>query len=265
MGQVVALANSHRGPSRAHLTKDVLERMPSGGKIYDDEVAGLHVIRGKHGWSFRAQADLPTTVVRQRLKGSATVVLTLGRFPQTSIKKARSEARRVIGEIKSGRDPRKMRHDPAAFTLREAYDWYLGDWAIKAKLRENTLRNYRRSFAVLARWHAKPLALIASSPLELAEEHARLTRTHGPSVANAALAFLGYVHRHARHTRPDLPLWPERAVTMHQRGKSKAAQGMGPNEVGKWWREVQERVSDHVRRGLLKFELLSGLRSGDAV
>ena len=65
--------------------------MGVGDKLYDDEVSGFFVVRGKQGWSFRAHADLPTRVMRERLTGAPTIVVTIGRFPSTSIKHARTD------------------------------------------------------------------------------------------------------------------------------------------------------------------------------
>jgi hypothetical protein len=173
---------------RVHLSKDVLARMGVGDKLYDDEVSGFFVVRGKQGWSFRAHADLPTRVMRERLTGAPTIVVTIGRFPSTSIKHARTEARRVIAEIKDGRDPRDPKLNRNALTLREAFEQYKAIHMANNERRPNTYRNYEYAFRQLRAGHDKPMALIAKLPLVLEEEHARLTRECGKSTANAALA-----------------------------------------------------------------------------
>jgi integrase len=78
---------------------------------------------------------------------------------------------------------------------------------------------------------------------------------------------MGYVHRFARGAngtkRPELPVWPDDAVTRHK-SKSRKKDGMGPDDIATWWRNLRARVRDNVKHELLLFELLSGLRSGDA-
>src|SRR5688572_4900331 len=108
MGEIVALRTESlpRKLSATVLTDKVIERLAAGERAFDAKERGLYVRRGKNGVSYRAMADLPK---RSRPIGSRTVELTIGHWPDLSVAKARAAAKLMIGQVKSGIDPRRPR------------------------------------------------------------------------------------------------------------------------------------------------------------
>jgi integrase len=271
MGEVVALQAEPltRKLSDTTLTDKVIEKLSLGERAFDSKERGLYVRRGKNGVSYRAMADLPK---RARPVGSRSVEVTIGHWPDLSVSKARAAAKVVIGQVKSGIDPRRPRIEADDLTLAAAWEMYRDVYAPKRGLRPSTLQFYGYCYRRLAPWHNTPLALIAKEPMAMEREHTRLTKTvkansprkndHGMNAADASIGFLRAIYRYARSKYMDLPPWPERPVTMHGR-RSRAARGMGSDDLPDWWAKTR-RIKNPTKRELTIFMLLSGLRSKDA-
>ena len=254
---------------RAKLNDSIVRAMAKGERVYDGGVPGLYAQRGKRRVTFRVIADLPTRVWKAKLDGPQTLERTIGHFPAMTAKRARIEGARVIAAIKSGTDPREPEQGPSGPTLKQAWHDYKTDFMVKRGRSEKTKRFYEFCFARLKHWHDKPLAVIASNPNALANEHARIARQHrrkdsdGSGAADSTLAFLGRVYNRVRAKGGyKLPPWPDKAVEMFG-PRSRAHRGMGAKDLLGWWSEAKNL--EPIKRQFVLFLLLSGLRANDAM
>jgi hypothetical protein len=88
-------------------------------------VPGFYAIRLRRGIVFRAMANPPTRARRER--SNRRFGAAQGEY---SAKAARIEARRLIGLIRSGVDPRRPQV-PGCGKLRDAWEHYKTDWLAK--------------------------------------------------------------------------------------------------------------------------------------
>jgi integrase len=256
-----------RRPRRAKLTEQVVEALQSGERCYDTDQPGFYAIRLARGVVFRCMADLPTRVRRERLGAPKTIHLAIGRFgtadDEFSAKAARVQARRLIGMIRAGQDPRR----PTAaggITLQSAWENYRDDYLVKRHARPKTLRAYKFAMDRLdQRWLDAPLAQIAGSPEAIKSEHDRLTLRNGPGAADASLQLVRTLHRHVTLTGLSLPPWPTRAYVAHGI-KNRAQERQIPEKDLPAWRAKVDRIKDPLKRELMLFGLFSGLRNEDA-
>ncbi len=265
MANVVQLQT--RPPARASqpvkLTEPVINRMAVGQRIYDSEVGGFYARRGKRGISYGVLADLPTKVFKAKLSGSQTIEM---RFRAKSPKAARTIAKDLTGQIKKGVDPREPAPGADGPTLAAAWADYRDDFLVKNEASPATTRHYEYCFKRLAKWHDKPLGLIARNPDALKAEPARLTKDgKGKIAANATLQFLGILYRHVVGSGkyPSWPAWPRRAYTKHKT-QTGAHKGMAAKDLPSWWSDVS-KIKNPVRREMLFFALLAGLRKTDVI
>src|SRR5262245_25355585 len=114
---VISLRQPRR---REYLTEPVLRAMRVGERILDTGVGGLIVERGRRVTSFRLQVDMPARHRRALVGAPRSLLLTVGRWPEMSPRKARAEAMRLKGLVAAGHDPRQPRHD-AGPTVRDAW------------------------------------------------------------------------------------------------------------------------------------------------
>jgi integrase len=179
-------------------------------------------------------------------------------------KAARAEAQRIIGLIKSGTDPKGPARTPGGPTLEAAWKDFRDDYLPKMDRSPATVEYYRYCHERLAKWHNKSLAVIAADRAGIRKMHDDLTKTSGKRSANASLHFVGLLVSHARGSDPEIPEWPQRAYVPHSGGEDMSRRGMGPEngELRSWWQAVMQ-IRDPVRRELMLFTLLSGLRSRD--
>lgn len=242
---------------RVMLNESVLTSLREGERIFDSRLGGFYARRGKRGISYGALADLPTRVWKEKLSGSPTIEM---RFKAKSAKAARAQAATIIGQIKNGIDPREPEQGPDGPTLQAAWDDYRDDYLVKTEASPQTAVHYGYCFKRVKKWHGKPLSIIARNTAALKEEHARLTKENGKVAANATLQFLSILYRHvAQH---DWPQWPRRAYINH-RPTPTAHRGMAPADFKAWWAKVNDKIKNPVRRELMLFALLSGLRKTD--
>jgi hypothetical protein len=248
----------------AKLNEALLQRMRVGERTYDTAVGGFYVERGKRGWSYRVLADLPTRVWRQKSSGSQTLERKIGTCPPMTPKAARAEAQRVIGLIKSGVDPKGPQRGVDGPTLQQAWEDFRNDYLVKKDRSPNTIEFYRFCYERLKKWHSRPLAIITGDRAGVRKMHDDLTKSSGKRGANASLHFAGLLVRHARGSYPSIPEWPSRAYVPHEGGEDMSRRGMGPEngELRRWWETVRQ-IEDPIRRELMLFTLLSGLRSND--
>src|SRR5690349_8808874 len=125
MGQVVALpiVFKHR---REQISAEVINGMRAGEKIYDTNIGGFYVIRGRSNKvTFRVLADMPKRI--PRFGKSHTLDRTVGHWPEMKVQTARREALFLIGQIKKGVDPKAPEKASDSPTLEAAWIDYRDD------------------------------------------------------------------------------------------------------------------------------------------
>jgi Phage integrase family len=257
---------------RAKLTDQIVAGLRPAERVYDTIVAGFFLERGpseNSRASFRVLADLPTR--KRTLSMPKTLFRTVGRAGsgdgEFSAKAARIEAQKLIADIKRGIDPKGVHRGPDGPTLMEAWQDYRDDALLKplgrrrGPARPNTLEYYRHCYERLRKWHNKPLALIAADRVAVKKMHDELTKDCGGRAADASLHFAGLVARHAHHRFPTIPEWPRKAYVPNG-SRDMSDRGLGLKELPIWWTGLQQH-RDKVKREMLLFMLLTGLRSQD--
>src|SRR4051812_29837786 len=111
---------------RDQLTNDLIDRLrlKPGERVYDNQVRGFYIQGGLRGAAFRVMAD-PPKKTRIALGWPKTLERTIGRWPEVSAAKARGEAQRIIGLIKSGTDPKEPEKAHECPTLQTAFDAFV--------------------------------------------------------------------------------------------------------------------------------------------
>jgi integrase len=275
MAEIIALAErraklpaagSHMVRHEVITDKLVKSLLASGvpQRVRDTEIGGFWIdIKGESKASaFRVQADLPKKA-RRRGK-SPTLTRTLGRYPDLSVRAARAAAQLFLGSIKRGEDPNPKKPEPSPDgpTLDEAWQRYREALAKKGR-RPSTILHYEGCLKRLrASWHDDLLADIGADRPAVAAEHTRISNECGSVAGDQTMRFLRAVFNHARRSWPDLPANPVVAVDFNGT-PSNSNDGMGPADLPVWWERVNT-IKNPIRRELLLFMLLSGLRSGDA-
>lgn len=124
--------------------------------------------------------------------------LTLGKYPQMSVENAREEARKRLGELAKGEDPREARRlAKNQITFGQLFDQYLLAHAKvhKRTWREDELKYKRHLKKPLS---ARPIQSITR--LDIANIHTKLTLDATPIAANRVLALLSSVFSWAIRT-----------------------------------------------------------------
>jgi integrase len=248
---------------RAKLTDTVVAALRPNERVYDTEVKGFFVERGPAKDSkpaFRILKDMPAKL--RKWNTPKTLFRTIDAEHSRSAKFARVEAKKLMALIHSGVDPKAGAETPGGWTLAEAWDEYHNDHLAKRDYSPATRRAYEFSYKRLpAKWHKRPMANIVGDTLGLRRLHKDITTASGENSADASLALLGVVHNHARGIFPNLPEWPARAVTPHG-PRTRSKDGLKVEELPVWWQGVQQ-MRDPVKREMMLFMLLSGLRYND--
>lgn len=234
--------------TQALVEKAATEEKP-GSQIYDDEVAGLRIVVGKRGASYKF-------VGRINDGSNRYVSIIIGRTNEVSLKSARTKAIELRLALKRGEDPRCVK--TVVPTVQQACDRYL-------KSRGDELRPRTQE------WYTEkvrgPLNSLQKTPIDKIDRetvralHEKLTRNNGPSAANGAMRILKALINDVARTH-DIGANPvSQAVRMHREVPRDWA--VPPSEMPELWRRLD--LMDHrVRRGCWMTMLLTGLRCGDA-
>ncbi len=111
-------------------------------------------------------------------------------------------------------------------------------------------------------WAAMTLSEIGSDRAAVRERHKRLTRKNRPYTANHAMRALRAAYNLALKVNDDLPANPVVAVIFNKESKRETV--ITPAELPGWWQQVKS-LENPIRRDLLVFMLLTGMRSTAAV
>jgi len=165
------------------ITKTLVDKLeiPATGQIFfrDSKLKGFAVrITSGGAKSF---------IIEKRIAGQVKRI-TLGRYPELTVERARKEALKLLGNIASGGNPIADKQLSAlqTTTLGDAFTAYLN--ARKA-LKPRTIYDYQRLMKVaFPDWHKKPLLTITKDMV--ARRHIKLGEENGEAYANLSMRFL---------------------------------------------------------------------------
>lgn len=244
---------------RQILSDKIIARLPFAEdkqyKVRDGELAGFFVLVGKRRKSFMAQGEFWRDGVRE-----FAAQVKLGDFGDTTTREARGKAKEALGAIAKGQRPGEAsKIKPGSVTLRQAWERYRDAHMMRKGRNAGTVENYRDHMERLFEdWLDKPLARLGRQPTLVAERHDKITKEHGPYIANGSMRSLRAVYNHARKSNADLPpVTPVSAVDWNKEHRRNT--GMGPNDIGAWLRELRA-MENPLRREFHLLTLLSGSR-----
>ena len=248
------------------LTEGFIRGLPNASAPYfvrDTRVVGLLVTVNKLSKSYKVQKDL-WVGQRGRRRLAKTVRHTLGTIDDLCLDDARTKAEEVIAKIKKGIDPNALLGgygDGAhVWTVERMFKEYTSDMRTRDRADRTMVDILDRLDRYLRGWKPLPITEIKRSMAR--EEHKRISREHGPRVANQAMKDFRAAYNLALRVVDDpdaLPPNPISAVTMNpERSGSRI---MLPEEMPEWWGKVQT-LPNPLRRIMHTFGLLSGLRPG---
>jgi len=124
--------------------------------------------------------------VYKKINGKPTRVL-IGPFPEVSVDEARRQADKLVGEIRTGTDPRASRREMRnGVTLGELFGQFIEDWA---KTRKKTWADDEAQFErYLTKWKSWTIGEIQQH--HIATLHSKIGKEHGHYAANRLLALL---------------------------------------------------------------------------
>jgi integrase len=235
--------------------------MASGQRIVrDEELPGFFVLVGKTTKTFMVQGDLRADGKRQ------TIRVKVGEVGRLQTREARAKAKRILGSIIDGVDPRPAPRKPKAAaapssdpTLREAWTTYRDSHMRRKRRSEGTVASYTDHFERLLKdWLDEPLSKFGHEPGLLKQRHDQLTLDNGPYIANGAMRSFRAIYNHARKSARSLPAEnPVLAVDWNP--EKRRDTGMGVADLAGWWKELQA-LDNPLRREFHLFLLLSGSR-----
>ena len=235
--------------------------MPSGQRIVRDaELPGFFVLVGKTTKTFMVQGDLRADGKRQSIR------VKVGEVGRLQTREARAKAKRILGSIIDGVDPRPKPPTPKAPagpstdpTLREAWITYRDSHMRRKGRSEGTVASYTDHFERLLKdWLDERLSKFGHEPGLLKQRHDQLTLENGPYIANGAMRSLRAIYNHARKSARGLPAEnPVLAVDWNP--EKRRDTGMGVADLAGWWTELQA-LDNPLRREFHLFLLLSGSR-----
>ena len=126
-------------------------------------------------------------------------------------------------------------------------------------LNGTTINNYRDHVErLMSEWLDKPLSVLGLDPSIVASRHDKITREHGPYIANACMRSLRAIYNHARKTARQLPSEnPVSAVDWNQ--EKRRDTGLSLSELAVWMNDLAA-LDNPIRREFHLFLLLSGSR-----
>ena len=248
---------------------EAIEPPVNGRDTYrDNETTGLQLRVTPRG--------VKTFILYRKLDGVPKRV-TLGRFPELTVEKARKEAQRKISDMLEGKDPNKLKRArrDRGITLAQCLDDYL---IVHRNLKPSTQKAYRRAIHYhLKGWRTKPMSEINRNMV--ATRHRKITES-SPVAANNTMRVLRALFNFAHGEYEDEQgkgLFPDNPVTRlsHHRQWNKEERRQGklkPTELPDWFRAVRtlselQRESDpenDLVADYLVFVLLTGMRRREA-
>ncbi len=170
-----------------NFTKSAIETLPlpSSGRVeyHDTKLPGLQIRVTATG--------VKTFCVYKRVKGSGPERITLGRFPDLTVEKARKDAAQVLASIASGANPAEAkRAHRGEMTFDDLFKEYIRR---HAKIHKKTASEDEQRYT---QYLEKPLGkkkLSAISRQVISSLHSAITAAGHPVVANRVLALVSSV------------------------------------------------------------------------
>jgi len=248
-------------------TKESTQRLKPADKRYmvgDTQTAGLCLRVGPTG--------IKTFIVYKKLRGTPKRV-TLGRFPDLTVEKARKKAAKIIGEMaysETDHNATKKIEKVEGITLNGVFE----DYQETSKLRPNTLAAYKLAVERdLKDWKDQPLGNITGDMVQ--KRHKTLSKA-SETRANKAMRTLRLLFNFARDQYEDSKghsLFPDNPTRKLKRQWHKENRRKGyitHHQLGEWFTAVQslpekqQRGDGILARDYLTFVLLTGLRRREA-
>lgn len=228
--------------------------------VRDVELPGFFVLVGKTTKTFMVQGDLRSNGKRQSIR------VKVGEVGRLQTREARAKAKRLLGSIVEGIDPRpkppapKVAAAPSSDpTLREAWATYRDSHMRRKGRSEGTVASYTDHFERLLKdWLDEPLSRFGNEPGLLKQRHDHLTLENGPYIANGAMRSFRAIYNHARKSARALPA-ENPALAVDWNPEKRRDTGMGVADLAAWWKELQA-LDNPVRREFHLFLILSGSR-----
>ena len=217
-----------------------------------DALKGFFVVVGKKRKTFTVQCDVKDDLGRRRTKK-----VTLGLFPDLTVKQARAKAKATIGALQTAARFEEKRKE---WTLGEAWE-HMRDFELPRKQsRPRTIEGYDKIVRSLMKdWQAVPLRKFADKPHLTEERHHKITRENGPYAANGWGRTFRRLYRYAQAKLDrTLPLvqWSQ-VITWNAEKRDHS--GMADDELGDWFVQL-DTLTNKVRREFHLLTLLSGSR-----
>lgn len=240
-----------REPERIAFTKRRLEALeaPASGRryVYDANCPGLCLGITENG--------VKTFYRGGRVQGKSRRI-KIGRFPSTTIEAARTEAKKLAGEVAKGEDPtekrRIARRQP---TLKDAWG-HFASYAEQRK-RPGSVKEDEALYLFLKPWAGRRLTAIQRGDIQAL--HSRIGKENGKVRANRTLALLSTIFEQARDIgfRGDNPCKGIRRFKELSRDRY-----LQPHELGPFFEALQAEPNETMR-DFFAVCLFSGARSGN--
>ena len=230
---------------------------PSGKQRlhWDDELRGLAVLCS-------GVTNAKTFVVQHAI-GSRTRRVTIGPCNVLSVVDARDRARRIIGDMYNGIDPKAAR---GAITLRQALDMYLD---ARPNLRPATRRDYRSAIEHhLSAWCDRRLRDITADMVEARHRSLRTDVAHrgrysGNRTANGVMRTVTTLWTFVADREPDLPPCPVRRLRRQWFPVPRRERMVRTDDLPRFYAAVKALPS-RVASDYLLLLLFTGLRKTEA-
>ncbi len=235
-----------------------LEYDEYGFSVRDTKVIGLMIVVNKNSKSYKIQRDL-WTGQRGRRRLVKTVRHTLGTTEDLTLDEARIRAAEVLSQIKRGIDPNaKPSNSAESWTVEKMYEEYTHDLRTRDRCERTINDMIKRLNRYMSKWKVIPINDIKRSFVR--EEHKRITKEHGPIVANQSLRDFRACYNFALKVadNPDtLPANPIVAVTFNKERSSNRV--LMPDYLPEWWTKVQ-LISNPIRRNTKRVPKISSCK-----
>lgn len=217
-----------------------------------DALKGFFVTVGKKRKTYTVQCDVRDDLGRRRTKK-----VTIGSFPEMSVKQGRAKAKATIGALQtSGRFEERRKE----WTLGEAWE-HMRDFELPRKgSRPRTVEGYDKIVRSLMKdWLTVPLKKFADKPHLVEERHHKITRENGPYAANGWGRTFRRLYRYAQAKLDrTLPLvqWSQ-VITWNAEKRDHS--GMDEDDLDGWFVQL-DALKNPIRREFHLLTLLSGSR-----
>lgn len=239
---------SNRESKKLNFTKPKLTGLnpPAKGReyVYDARTPGLALCITEKGTK--------TFYFYRRIDGRP-VRVKIGRFPEISIEKARTNATKFAGEIADGKNPQQERKAARKdMTFGELFDYFIEKHAkVHKKTWKEDQRQYDRYLKPLA---SRKLSMIGSD--DVAALHRRIGEKNGPYAANRLLALISAMYSKGPtsvRSRPN----PTKGVT---RFKEKSRERfLQPDELPRFFDALNAETNESLR-DFFWLAILTGVR-----